>query len=140
MVDLSTTSFHPDSQQASLSSSKSYNISFTMLLHNCGSSFLFKSKTFFRFIFIHIHSKSTTFSSLTVFLQERNSKKRSDYVLFCFVLCFLLSFTDYNIIYIHLFQIKEKERSEMFSLCDYNIIYIHFTFLLLSNQRERAKR
>ena len=135
MVDLSTTSFHPDSQKASLSSSKSYNISFTMLLHNCGSSFLFKSKTFFRFIFIHIHSKSTTFSSFTVFLQEKNSKKRSDDVLFCFVF--------YNIILPkkeNLNKSERKERSEMFpSLCGYNIIYIHFTFFRLSNQRERAK-
>ena len=71
---------------------------------------LFKSKTFFRFIFIHIHSKSTTFSSFTVFLQERNSKKRSDDVLFCFVF--------YNIILPkkeNLNKSERKERSEMFS-------------------------
>merc|ERR1712070_255197 len=97
---------------------------FTIVVHHFYSNL----KHSFRFIFTHIHSKSTTFSSFTVFLQERNSKK-SEAMMFSFcLLCFLLSFTVYNIIYIHLFQTKEKERSEMFSLCDYNIIYIHFTF------------
>ena len=152
-----------------------YDISFKIFLHNFRSSSLFKSKTFFQFIFIHIHAgpsrfsfkkeykvttflhhlylnpkhsfDSSSFTSLMIFLQERNSnEERSE--MFPFSCLFLLIYILCNIApFIFLQERNSKEeRSEMFPFsCLFLSIHIfsdiaQFIFLQERNSKRRAKR